>query len=68
MTVTELALLITALTTACGMFGRGVVWLVQWQSKRTIRAMRAENTQLRAAHLRKVRRRRTRPPIKRRSR
>lgn len=43
MTITELALLLTAVTGACGMLGRGIVWLVQQRSSKTISTLRDEN-------------------------
>lgn len=47
-TWTEAAGITTALTLLLGSFGRGVVWVIQWQSARTTRALRDENAWLEA--------------------
>lgn len=46
MTPEQLTALITVVILGCGTFGRGIVWLVQWQSNKTVTALRDENAWL----------------------
>lgn len=61
MTWPELSGLLSALAVLFGTFGRGIVWLVQHQSRKTITAVTTERDTLRRSLTRKSRRHRLRP-------